>query len=126
MMNIKKFFAIILSFALIFCLCACGGNGTPKNDESKIEENKTHAPKFSVTVTDADGNAVEGVILQLRKNTIITARTNKKGVATFNLFVTDGYKLSIIQCPDGYAYNSEESINVAPGSFNCSIQISKK
>ncbi len=125
-MNIKKFFATILSVALMFCLCACGGNDAAKPNESKTEENKTHVPKFNVTVTDTDGNAVEGVILQLRKNTVITARTNKKGVATFSIYITNGYKLSIVQCPDGYAYNSEESINVAPGILNLSIQITKK
>ena len=124
-MNIKKLFILLLSFVLVFCLCACGDNAT-KDTESEIKEDKAKVPKFSVTVTDDEGKAVEGVILQLHKKSVITARTNKKGVATFNVFITDGYRLSILQCPDGYIYNSEETINVAPGILNLSIQITKK
>ena len=84
-MNIKKLITTILSLALVFCLCACGDN-TAKDTESEIKEDKAKVPKFSVTVTDDEGKAVEGVILQLHKKSVMTARTNRNGVASFNVF----------------------------------------
>lgn len=126
-MNLKKFFAIVLSFAIIFCLCACSQEkGAVENNESKLEEYKKYAPKFNVTVTDTDGNAIDGVILQMRKDIVTTARTNRKGIATFNLYITEGYKLSVVSCPEGYEYTGDEYIYIRKGSYEYSLEITKK
>ena len=128
----KKFLTVALVFCLIFSLCACGnnknnstGNDATQNQTEK-ENIKNTAPKFMVTVTDAEGNLIEGVVLQMCKDSCIPARTDITGVATFNLVVTDGYKLSVVSCPEGYEYTGEANIYIEEGSTQYALEISKK
>ena len=64
----KKFFALTMALCMMFVFCACGvdKDDTDKtgsqNNASVTSAIKETVPKFKVTVTDADGNAVEGVI----------------------------------------------------------------
>lgn len=128
----KKFLAFILAFCMLFVLCACGADKTDtdtKNPENKAEvtsEIKETSPKFKVTVTDEEGNAVAGVMLQVCKDSCVPARTDAEGVATFPIVNTGGYKLSILSCPEGYEYTGESEIYLEPDSNEYSIQISKK
>ena len=86
----KKILTIVLAFGIIFALCACGNNvNTPNTDVEKPNNTQTSskeeaAPKFEVTVTDEEGNAVKGVMVQLCKDTCVPAITDDNGVATFN------------------------------------------
>ena len=128
----KKFLAITLVICVLLGLCACGSknspsgsNNTPQNQTQK-ENVTTTSPKFSVTVTDDDGNIIEGVVLQMCKDSCIPARTDANGVATFNLAVTDGYKLSVVSCPEGYEYTGESNILIEEDSTEYTLKISKK
>lgn len=131
----KKLLALILVLCFVFCLSACGAdkNNTTKNEKNETvnsqtnnENTQTSAPKFSVKVVDADGNAVEGVMLQMCKDLCVPARTDADGVAVFNLSVTDGYKLQVTSCPEGYEYTGEITIPITPGSTVYKLEITKK
>ncbi len=130
----KKLLALILAFGMILCLCACGGdNNGPTNNEPINNQTNTETsskvettPKFEVTVTDADGNSVEGVMVQLCKEACVPARTDANGVAIFNLEITDGYKLSVMSCPEGYEYTGEAEIYLEDGATEYTLEITKK
>ncbi len=125
-MKIKKFLIFLLSAFLVLCMCACGGKSSTDDNQSKTQQVTNTAPKFVVNVTDADGNAVEGVILQMYKDMRLTARSDIKGNASFNIYVTDGYKLSVFSCPDGYEYTGNSNILIKEGSTNYTLVIDKK
>ena len=132
----KKILALILAFGMVLCLCACGAdkngptgntpidNQTQTDTETSSKEETT--PKFEVTVTDADGNAVKGVMVQLCKDTCIPAMTDENGVATFNAEITDEHKLSVMSCPEGYEYTGEAEIYLEDGDTSYTLKITKK
>ena len=115
----KKLLVLVLAIVMVFCLCACGAdkNGptgnediTNQTDNTQTSSKEETATKFEVTVTDTDGNAVKGVMVQLCKDTCVPAMTDENGVAVFNAEITDGYKLSVMSCPDGYEYTGDAEI----------------
>lgn len=129
----KKLLTLILALLMILSLCACGSDSTdndpvdnPTTDSSQTSSKEETTPKFEVTVTDADGNAVSGVMVQLCKTSCVPAMTNADGIATFNLEITDGYKLSVMSCPEGYEYIGEAEIYIEEGSTEYSLEITKK
>lgn len=131
----KKIFALVLAFCMILCLCACGNdtNGPTgneqlnnKTDSTQTSSNQESTPKFEVTVNDADGNAVKGVMVQLCKDTCIPAITDDNGIAVFNAEITDGYKVSIMSCPEGYEYTGEAEIYLEDGDTSYTFEITKK
>lgn len=130
----KKLLAFVLAVAMVFCFCACGNNETKTdNTDTQVQSSQTEnsskeetTPKFEVTVKDADGNVVEGVMVQLCKESCIPARTDANGVAIFNIEITDGYKLSVMSCPDGYEYTGDAEIYLEDGATEYTLEISKK
>ncbi len=128
----KKLLAFVLAVAMVFCLCACGADSNVnepidnKNNSSQVSSKEETTPKFEVTVKDADGNVVEGVMVQLCKESCIPARTDANGVAIFNIEITDGYKLSVMSCPDGYEYTGEAEIYLEDGATEYTLEIAKK
>ncbi len=130
----KKILALILALAMVFCLCACGGdsNGPTGTEplanqtQDDVSSKEEATPKFEVTVTDQDGNAVKGVMVQLCKEACVPAMTNDSGVATFSLEITDGYKLSVMSCPEGYEYTGEAEIYLEEGGTEYTLEITKK
>ncbi len=119
----KKLFVLLLALGMLVSLCACGGNESTTNEssidittddpasdtseESSTEENSTSSvpeetAAFTVTVVDQDGNPVEGVFVQICKDTCVFNTTNANGVTTFKNEITDGYKISIPEVPAGY------------------------
>ncbi len=125
-MVFKKITVLISVFCLIFCLCSCGSDKDSDLTQSEFETLKNSAPKITVTVIDNDGNAVEGVVLQIRKESVLTARTNRAGKAVFPLAPINGYKLSVISCPDGYEYTGEIYIHINQGVSDYTLEITKK
>lgn len=130
MKNLKKVLAVVLAFAMLLCFCACGGNGgdnttTTSTTESQPTENDTAVENkgFKVTVVDEGGNAVSGVMVQLCKDACVPAKTDDNGVATFTIEVTDGYKLSVMSCPDGYEYTGEAEIYLEDGATEYTLEI---
>jgi len=131
----KKLLAFVLAVAMVFCLCACGGDSNDsnanepidnKNNSSQATSKEETTPKFEVTVKDVDGNIVEGVMVQLCKESCIPARTDANGVAIFNIEITDGYKLSVMSCPDGYEYTGDAEIYLEDGATEYTLEIAKK
>lgn len=131
----KKLLAFVLAVAMVFCLCACGGDSNNsnanepidnKNNSSQATSKEETTPEFKVTVEDADGNVVEGVMVQLCKESCIPARTDANGVAIFNIEITDGYKLSVMSCPDGYEYTGDAEIYLEDGATEYTLEIAKK
>ena len=124
-----------MAFAMLFCLCACGGdsNGPTGNEPIDNQNNNTQTsskedatPKFEVTVIDGDGNPVKGVMVQLCKDTCVPAMTDENGVAIFSEEITDGYKLSVMSCPEGYEYTGDAEIYLEDGDTEYIIEITKK
>ena len=124
-----------MAFAMLFCLCACGGdsNGHTGNEPIDNQNNNTQTsskedatPKFEVTVIDGDGNPVKGVMVQLCKDTCVPAMTDENGVAIFSEEITDGYKLSVMSCPEGYEYTGDAEIYLEDGDTEYTIEITKK
>lgn len=124
-MKINKVLIFILTFCIIFAFSACSESKNKSNNE-QIGISSNTSFKFLVTVIDADGNAVEGVILQICNDSRVTARTNSSGIATFPLIAKSGYRLSIISCPDGYEYTGDPYIPIKQGTNELTLIISKK
>ncbi len=132
----KKLLAIILALGLILSLCACGtdSNGPTANEpvnsqtqtDTETSSKEETVSKFEVTVTDTDGNAVKGVMVQLCKDTCVPAMTDENGIATFTAEITDEHKLSVMSCPDGYEYTGEAEIYLEDGDTEYTLEISKK
>lgn len=132
MKNLKKVLAVLLALGMLFCFCACGGNDDDKTttttttttENNQTEDNNTVENKgFKVTVVDEDGNAVSGVMVQLCKDACVPAKTDDKGVATFTIEVTDGYKLSVMSCPAGYEYTGEAEIYLEDGATEYILEL---
>ena len=135
MKNIRILAALLLLGAMAFCLFSCGtaGDTNATNDTTEAvtteadttAEDTTAAPAFTVKVVDGEGNAVEGALVQLCKESCIPARTDASGVATFNTEITDGHKLSVLSCPEGYEYTGEAEIYLTSGATEYTIELSK-
>lgn len=137
----KRIIAVMLLVTALFCLCACGeGSDTSAAESSKTEisqdisniqseaeskEESTVTASFKVLATDADGNAVSGVMIQLCKDTCIPAKTGEDGVATFPVEITDGYKLSVLSCPEGYSYGGDAEIYLESGITEYTVTLAK-
>ncbi len=131
----KKIIALVLAVCMLLCFCACGTdkNGPTKNEPVNNQTNNTQTsskedttPKFEVTVTDEEGNAVKGVMVQLCKDTCVPAVTDENGIATFNAEITDEHKLSVMSCPEGYEYTGEAEIYLEDGDTSYKLEITKK
>lgn len=130
MKNFKKVLAVVLALTMLLCFCACGGNAddnttTTSTTESQSTENENPVENkgFKVTVVDEGGNAVSGVMVQLCKDACVPAKTDDNGVATFSIEVTDGYKLSVMSCPEGYEYIGEAEIYLEDGATEYTLEI---
>ncbi len=141
MKKTKILLSLLLVLCMTFCLCACGGEkenieNDPKDSEvvedpAKDTESDTEsdtedeAPVFNVTVVDANGAPVKGVMVQVCKDSCIPAMTNDEGVATFNVEITDGYKLSVMSCPEGYEYTGDAEVYLESGATEHTLTVSE-
>lgn len=129
----KKLLAIVLVFGLLFCLCACGADKKDSDNDTKTQQSsqtetssEETAATFEVTVVDQNGDAVPGVMVQVCKDTCLPALTNSKGVASFNLEITDGYKLSVMSCPASYDAEKVGEIYLDAGITEYTLEIKNK
>lgn len=143
----KKLLCAALVLVMAFCLFACGGDetatsSTPESSaaasssspvsepqsavSSEEESSEAEEALFKVTVVDGDGKALKGVMIQLCKDTCIPKVTDDNGVASFNAEITDGYKLSVLSCPEGYEYTGEAEIYLDSGITEYTIELSAK
>ncbi len=130
MKNFKKVLAVVLALTMLLCFCGCGGNTddnttTTSTTESQSTENENPVENkgFKVTVVDEGGNAVSGVMVQLCKDACVPAKTDDNGVATFTIEVTDGYKLSVMSCPEGYEYTGEAEVYLEDGATEYTLTV---
>ncbi len=135
----KRILTLFLGFAMLLCLVACGEeqneSSTPAavssesvnetSSETSAEASLPAAAKFSVTVVDQDGTPVSGVMVQICKTSCMPAMTDENGVATFNIEITDGYKLSVMSCPEGYTYEGESEVYLDYGATEYTLTLSK-
>lgn len=143
MKQIKILFVGVLALCLALSLCACGGTESSSSDaqsnntESSIDsESKTQSTvesenqsqpeakaAFTVTVVDENGNSVQGVVVQVcQGETCLPCPTGEDGVAVFNVEITENYKLSVAQCPDGYVYEGGD-IPLESGATEYTLEI---
>lgn len=136
----KKLLVLIMTLLMVLSLCACGGKEekTDNNADTNTQNNQTASENesvdntvdsFTVTVVDQDGNAVKGVMVQICKEACVPAIADENGVATFNnIVITDGYKLSVMSCPEGYEteYVGENYIYLEEGITEYTLEITKK
>ncbi len=134
--------ALIIAIVVILIVCL-GGKDTEvdkdkDDDKTKVEQNDDKDKEedkdkeyekeatFTVKVVDADGAAVAGVVVQVCKDECVPATTDETGVATFKLEITEGYKLSVVTCPEGYEYTGEAEIALTAGITEYELMIQKK
>ncbi len=145
MKQLKLFLLCMLVLGTVLCLCACGesedtssavsteqsetvseaSSEAPSEAESETSSEPEQTASFAVTVVDGDGTPVSGVMVQICKDTCLPAMTNAEGVATFALEITDGYKLSVMSCPEGYTYTGEAEIYLESGATEYTLTIEK-
>ncbi len=126
-MKITKLLILVLTFVICLSFCACAESEKNSTDDGIYSETVKKTPsRFTVTVQDQDGNLIEGVILKIKSNSAVTARSNNKGVATFPVLPTVGYKLSVVSCPDGYEYIGPQYIPIQKNQFELVLEITKK
>lgn len=144
MKRIALIFAVLAMLCTSILLCACGGEVESSKTESSEAENSNavstlvsdivseseesepaNIAVFTVTVVDGDGNAVSGVTMQLCKDSCIPAKTDADGKATFNVNITDGYKLSVLTCPEGYTYEGEAEVYLESGITEYTLELVK-
>ena len=146
MKQMKKILTGILVLCMVFGLCACGGtdkteddgqkdnteNSQLENDEaddstsdsSKEEDSEEdNTAVFQVKVVDEGGNPVSGVIVQVCNDVCMPGKTEDDGVAAFNMEITDGCKLSILSCPEGYEYTGASEIYLESGITEYEVEI---
>lgn len=138
----KKIFALLLVLCMVFSLVACGGNADTKNDdknnnvvdkdvdakdESKDESDEDEGVQtkaaFQVKVVDEGGNPVQGVMVQICKDSCVPAMSGADGVASFNVQIEDGHKLSVMSMPEGYAYDGEAEVYLEAGSTEYTLTL---
>lgn len=130
----KKLLAVLLSLLVVFSLSACGADTDASKDDVSSSEpvsssedtsSEEKTSKFEVKVVDANGNPVEGVMLQICKDSCIPSKTDANGVATFNIEVTSGHKLSVLSCPAGYEYTGDAEVYMEDGATEYTIELSE-
>ncbi len=139
----KRIIMILLALCLCMSFVACneGGEVTTEapettaapteNDESTDEETVGETePAFTgykVTVTDKDGNPIEGVQIQMcdSKGCRMPQGTGADGTVTFN-FDTSDFHVLIAAPVEGYAVDTTEEYFFENGGKELTIVLEKK
>ena len=132
----KKLFAIILAFCMIFTFCACGAdkNGPNDNDVINNEQNdaatssQEEVAKFKVILVDQNGDPVPNTMIQICQDTCLPKVTDADGIALYDFEETDGHKISLFSCPEGYEteYVGDNYIYLEDGETEYTFEITKK
>ena len=145
MKNIKRILSLLIALCMIMCLCACGGTSesankdndenvsndtldtskdTKDSDTESDTDTEDATPVFNVTVVDANGAPVKGIMVQICKDACTPAMTNDEGIATFNMEITDGYKLSVMT-PNYQIASGEAEIYLESGATEYTLTVTE-
>ncbi len=134
----KKLLAFILAATMCVCVCACGsdkngptGNETLNNQQQNDTETSSKeevVAKFKVTLVDQNGDPVPNTMIQICQETCVPKATDANGVALFDFESTDGHKISLFSCPEGYEteYVGDNYIYLEDGETEYTFEITKK
>lgn len=134
----KRLLALVLAVGMVLCLCACGadkngptGNETLNNQQQNDTEsssNEESVAKFKVTLVDQNGDPVPNTWVQICQETCVPKTTDANGVAEFDFESTDGHKISLFSCPEGYEteYVGDNYIYLEDGETEYTFEITKK
>lgn len=81
------------------------------------------ASAYRVLVYDADGNPVEGVMVQFCSADMCTVgQTDAEGISVFDMPAADDYTVHLLQVPEGYEPSDQEyEMPDAPGDLSVTI-----
>ena len=135
-----------LSCLLIACETTNGGESTAAETTAPATEAPTNAPTeapteaptagetdapstkvtYTVTVKDQNGNPVEGAAVQMcdDKGCKMPAPTGADGVVTFT-YDPSNYHITIVEAPDGYTCDPEQSFYFEGESTELTATITK-
>ncbi len=127
----KMISVLMVVLCMTLMLCACGGNTDPQNDtvtttttvQTTTTTQAPAAASFEVKVVDQNGAPVQGVMIQICKDTCIPKVTDANGIAAFDLEIEDGHKLSVLSCPTGYTYTGEAEVYLESGSTTYTVEL---
>lgn len=133
----KKLLVLVLALAMVFSLCACGGDSNGPTGAEPLENqtqtdtdtsSEEETAQFKVTLVDQNGDPVPNTMVQICKDTCVPKATDENGVALFDFESTDGHKLSLFSCPDGYEteYVGDNYIYLEDGETEYTFEITKK
>ena len=102
MSNFKKMLSILLAFAMMLSMAACGGNEAAPETEAASAETGS----YNVTVKTAGGMPMAGVDLYIYADDTLAdlkqyGETNDEGVATFSMEKSDSYAIVVSGAPKG-------------------------
>lgn len=113
MKNMRKYTLFVLLLALLLCV----GCGAAPDDGSA---------EYKVSFADQNGNAVEGVTLQVcDDSSCMIFTSDAKGVCSFELPASE-YELHILKLPEGYEGDLEEIKLVSPKALEAEFVLVKK
>lgn len=127
-MRMKNLLAIVLMFAFLLTLAACGETETPAGTTTTGAVEETTEPvddgkvTYTVKVVDEGGNPVAQAAVQLCKDSCLPGMTDAEGVATFRVLEDAGYKVSFMVMPTGYEAEETE-FYFEDGSYEMTITL---
>ena len=103
MNKFTKILSMILAFAMVFSMTACGGSEAAPETEATSGETGS----YTVSVKSAGGMILEGVDIYIyADNTLADLKqygeTNADGIATFTMDKSDSYAVVVSGTPKGY------------------------
>lgn len=112
MKSICRLLAVLFILAAVLSACSAG------------QPEQTLQQAYTVTVTDAEGNPISGVMVQLCLDACYPGVTDADGRAEFPLPEAD-YKVSLLTVPEGYTYSADtQEFHFEPGSKSLCIVLS--
>ena len=117
----KKTLTILIVFSLVLSLGACslfgegkvettapaaGGDNASANETTAPKENPNAPKVHTITITDEEGNGIEGIQVQIVTSSDGSAgggRTDENGVLTAELIKGKDYGIKLMAVPDEYA-----------------------
>ena len=138
----KKIISLILVIGMLLCLCACAVEikNKPTNDvssqasqndvTSNVNSNEEEASKFTVTVVDQNGDPVADALVKIcqAETCLMPMPTDENGVVMFNFELSDGHKIALEGCPEGYEteFVGDNYTYIDDGEKEFTFEITKK